>query len=120
MDATTLIVAIVGAVLGSGVISAVVTGLFMRRKVGADTALSLQKVWHEEFNRLSARVTELEKEVKGRDMSIAELERENKELKAELQTLKAQNEKLIKTNRDLASRINKLEEKLKENNLNEC
>jgi predicted RNase H-like nuclease (RuvC/YqgF family) len=87
---TTLIVTVIGAVLGSGVISAVVTGLFMRNKVRADaektnadtekttaeSLLVLQKFWHDEFKRLSDRVTELETEVIGRDMKIAEIKAE--------------------------------------------
>jgi DNA repair ATPase RecN len=45
-------------------------------KTTAESLLVLQKFWHDEFKRLSDRVTELETEVIGRDMKIAEIKAE--------------------------------------------
>lgn len=123
----TLIITVIGAVLGSSVISAIVTGLFMRGKVkadvgktnadagktnadaektAADSLLVLQKFWHDEFKRLSDRVTELENEVLGRDMKIAELKAE---FNAQIIILEKQVEERDAKIEALTARIRQLE-----------
>ena len=76
-QAVTIIVAVISALGGGGIAAAVVTWLINRGK----PKLDIQGYWHREFARLEGRVVDLEKEVKGRDLSIAELKKENADLK---------------------------------------
>ena len=124
MDTTAIILTVVGAILGSSVISAVVTGLFMRvktraeaRKTNADAAktatdsqLSLQEFWHVEFKRLDERIADLEEIVKGRDVTIAELKKENTELKRKIAESEAE---IVQ----LTSRIRELERLIEQYNI---
>lgn len=124
MDTTAIILTVVGAILGSSVISAVVTGLFMRVKTRAeagktnadaaktatDSQLSLQEFWHVEFKRLDERIADLEEIVKGRDVTIAELKKENAELKRKIAESEAE---IVQ----LTSRIRELERLIEQYNI---
>ena len=124
MDTTAIILTVVGAILGSSVISAVVTGLFMRVKTRAeaektnadaaktatDSQLSLQDYWHKEFKRLDERIADLEAVVKGRDVTIAELKKENAELKRKIAESEAE---IVQ----LTSRIRELERLIEQYNI---
>jgi len=131
MDTTAIILTVVGAILGSSVISAVVTGLFMRVKTRAeaektraeagktnadaaktatDSQLSLQEFWHVEFKRLDERIADLEEIVKGRDVTIAELKKENTELRRKIAESEAE---IVQ----LTSRIRELERLIEQYNI---
>jgi|LSQX01.2.fsa_nt_gb peptidoglycan hydrolase CwlO-like protein len=124
MDTTAIILTVVGAILGSSVISSVVTGLFMRVKTRAeagktnadaaktatDSQLSLQEFWHVEFKRLDERIADLEEIVKGRDVTIAELKKENTELKRKIAESEAE---IVQ----LTSRIRELERLIEQYNI---
>ena len=82
-------------------------------KILAERNKEMQDFWHKEFNRLNLRIDEQQKEieslktdVKGRDLTIAELTEENVRIKRDY-------EKLEKKNAQLEERIKILEELLK-------
>ena len=82
-------------------------------KILAERDKELQDFWHAEFKRLNIRIDNQEKEieslktdVKGRDLTIAELTAENLRIKKDY-------EKLEKKNAQLEERIKILEELLK-------
>ncbi len=52
-----------------------------RDEIRAQEKKDLQEFWHREFNRLNARIDELEAEKQGQDLTIKELTAENAELK---------------------------------------
>jgi septal ring factor EnvC (AmiA/AmiB activator) len=122
MDWTTVIVAI----LGSGVITAVVNGLFGKRKndveadkTAIDAALSLVKSMQDRLDKLTARLDRLEEELDRREMTIDALEEENKSLREKIQELEDDRKRQIETNRrqgkriaELLVRIQELESKL--------
>ena len=122
MDWTTIIV----AVLASGATTALVNGLFGKRKsdseadkTAVETALSLVGSMQARLDKLTARLDCLEAELESRDMTIEALEAENKALKVKIDELEADRKKQIETNRrqgrrisELVARIAELEEKL--------
>ena len=114
---------IIAAVIGSSVLTALVSGYFQSCKiqaeadaikVGAQTASFATLTAHLEarIDKLHMRVEALEADIEGRDMVIAKLTSENEQLHKELKILKAQNERLMKTNLELSKRVKCLEEKL--------
>ena len=104
MDSGTIIV-LIGAILGSSVISSIVTGVFSKSKSDADAVKVLQDMWHADLDRLKCRVTKLEEELCGREAIIEKLMEENRQLRAELEDLKQKYERQVSENRRLGDRI---------------
>jgi len=125
MDVTTIIV----AVLASGATTALVNGLFGKRKSNAEAdktaieaAIGLVNSMASRLDTLTKRLDHLEAELESRDMTIEALEAENKSLKAKIDELEADRKKQIETNRrqgkrisELVARIAELEDKLNGN-----
>ena len=125
MDVTTIIV----AVLASGATTALVNGLFGKRKSNAEAdktaieaATGLVNSMASRLDTLTKRLDHLEAELESRDMTIEALEAENKSLKAKIDELEADRKKQIETNRrqgkrisELVARIAELEDKLNGN-----
>lgn len=107
MDSGTIIV-LIGAILGSSVISSIVTGVFSKSKSDADAVKVLQDMWHADLDRLKCRVTKLEEELCGREAIIEKLMEENRQLRAELEDLKQKYERQVSENRRLGDRIRTL------------
>jgi chromosome segregation ATPase len=137
VDWTQIIVALISGVLGAG-IGATAINAFANRKIAAAEAVlktaearakhsesesheqetlvgiaqSLVQVYRDEVKGLRCRLDEFEKQIKGRDMRITELELENKDLREEVRLLKRQNANLVCENREFAKRITELEKRL--------
>ena len=107
MDSGTIIV-LIGAILGSSVISSIVTGVFSKSKNDAEAIKVLQDMWHADLDRLKARVCKLEEELCGREAIIEKLMEENRQLRAELEDLKQKYERQVSENRRLGDRIRTL------------
>lgn len=119
MDWNTIIVAAITGLFTGGVGVAIVNAVKDKGKASADVEASLSQIaqslvitYREEVKDLRDRLEAVEKQIQGRDMRIAELERENKDLKQELLKLRTQNEKLMRKNRELGDRILDLEKRL--------
>jgi uncharacterized coiled-coil protein SlyX len=97
----TEIIKIVGLILTGGIGVALINWLSTRGKVKAEQNIDMQTYWHTEFGRLEARIEDLERDVKGRDVTIAELSKENAQLKCELQEARGRIERLTARIREL-------------------
>jgi|GEM_PF-1888892 len=95
------IIKIVGLILTGGIGVALINWLSTRGKVKAEQNIDMQTYWHNEFDRLETRIEDLERDVKGRDLTIAELSKENAQLKCELQEARGKIERLTARIREL-------------------
>ena len=134
MDWTQIVIEILIMLGAGGVGGAIVNGMFNRHKSKADAQKiqteaeiladrqiiegysSLIEQMAKRIDRLDARITQLESQLKGRDMCIAELTEENRRLKTKVEELEKDRRQQIETNRrqgqliaDLRKRITELE-----------
>ena len=117
------ITTIIVAVIGSGVLSAIVTSLAARRKTSseaennlANAAKILMEVAEKRIASLCERVDKLEKQVEAlqnslreRDDMIEKLEDENRSLKEQLNQQESEMVKIRRENESLRKRIKELE-----------
>ena len=106
----TEILKIVGLLFTGGIGVAIIKWLASMRKNRAATNIDIQDYWHKEFKRLDERIADLEAVVKGRDVTIAELKKENAELKRKIAESEAE---IVQ----LTSRIRELERLIEQYNI---
>ena len=95
-------------IVGTSAFSAVVTGLFAYKKISADATKVLQELWHNELERLKARVTELENNKSASEAVIDTLKQQNSQLKLEVEELKCKYLDQVKENKKLHGVIDDL------------
>ena len=120
------ITTIIVAVIGSGVLSAIVTSIAMRRKTSseaeynlANAAKILMEVAEKRIASLCERVDKLEKQVTAlqdslqeRDNVIDKLEDENRSLREQLSQQESEMVKIRRENESMRKRVKELETKL--------
>jgi len=106
----TEILKIVGLLFTGGIGVAIIQWLASMRKNRAATNIDIQDYWHKEFKRLDERIADLEAVVKGRDVTIAELKKENAELRRKIAESEAE---IVQ----LTSRIRELERLIEQYNI---
>ena len=124
------ITTIVVAIIGSGVLSAIVTAVSLRRKVSAEadattrdslahTTDVLMQVAEKRIKSLCERVDKLEKQVTAlqdslqeRDNVIDKLEDENRSLREQLSQQESEMVKIRRENESMRKRVKELETKL--------
>lgn len=100
-QAVSLMIAVISGLLGGGAVTAVISWLSNKDKNKASKDIDVQTYWHKEFDRLEGRIADLETEVKGRDVSIAELKKENADLKSKYAEAKSEIARLTARIREL-------------------
>ena len=110
-DPLSIITSVIIALLGSGVIGAIVSGLFMRRKVGAEadkTRAETQLIKADTITKLNDQIDEFLARIEDLENRLEEFEESDKIKDKYISLVESERDEFKKANRELSGKVDRL------------